>query len=844
MFNIDFGSSYGQPSDLYGAAGNQAGRWNAAPIGTSALRDLSGALTSTTVTLDATFNGGNNSETPVSDDELLLHDHFDTFDVSGSSSTTWTVTLDNLSPGFVDVYLYAPSNSAVSTGNTVVNGVVVEEIEGQQPGTLVEGVTFILTRARIIDGENRLTINGSDGSSMLSGLSALQLLAITEPPSPRMFLYNGFTTDNLLTLETHGGGHFYDMATDGGEIWIGVNRSRFIVRSTQGGAPGTFETIQVLVPPGQSAFFQINSIVYANDRFVCITDPAGYLDQSFSKTFYSTDGLVWTEGGLNGLDGSNVYSTIEYDRSTNMLVAPGLTSTNKLTYSQDMGLTWTAIASPFTVACTSVANGAAGSGNWVATGKGTYTLAHSSDGMTWTGVSAANSPFTTHAASVAYYSGVGGSDGRFVAIGEGSNHIAYSDDAGMTWTAVEPKYDELWWDTPPGFSVDATNGIVMWNGTSFWITGGDSLSGEALYSYDGAHWASSQVNIRSRCIASDLRPYQAPPRPTPKLVVGVTGFYGNNSSATLAFSDDGLEWTLCHNMENLFRPLRDIAYNGTDAWVCTGTPLPITTGVPPRTYPMRVSSDLARWSAAPSSFVAFEEGIRVVYAAGYFYACGRGGTGTKMARSVDGFEWTPIGSTALFETVCNQITYDGVGLFVAVGDGPNNIATSTDGVTFSVAPGNVFEHPFPASPLSQMAYTVVYGNGVWVAGANNGGVNNLAYSTDGSTWIGLGDQIVLHGVKLLAYGAGRWFISNPTLAGHPTATSTDGINWTTVQGVLPEDMMYSESLDRWFATEVFGLLYSDDGGTTWIDTNFRGTTGITTDGSTGGGQLFLGYTFG
>jgi hypothetical protein len=104
---------------------------------------------------------GNTSEMPVSDDELLLHDHFDAFDFDVAGST-WTVTLDNLSPGFVDVYLYAPSNSAVSTGNMVVNGIAVEGIEGQDPGTLVEGVTFIRTHARIIDGENRLTINGSD----------------------------------------------------------------------------------------------------------------------------------------------------------------------------------------------------------------------------------------------------------------------------------------------------------------------------------------------------------------------------------------------------------------------------------------------------------------------------------------------------------------------------------------------------------------------------------------------------------------------------------------------------------------------------------------------------------
>ena len=67
-----------------------------------------------------------------------------------------------------------------------------------------------------------------------------------------------------------------------------------------------------------------------------------------------------------------------------------------------------------------------GNGRFVAVGNGSNTAAYSTDGITWT---AATLPSSGSWSSVTY------GNGRFVAVGNGSNTAAYSTD-GITWTAV------------------------------------------------------------------------------------------------------------------------------------------------------------------------------------------------------------------------------------------------------------------------------------------------------------------------------------------------------------------------------------------------------------------------
>jgi hypothetical protein len=65
----------------------------------------------------------------------------------------------------------------------------------------------------------------------------------------------------------------------------------------------------------------------------------------------------------------------------------------------------------------------------VAVGQGiNYSIAYSTDGITWSGVSGSKSIFTIGR-------GVSWNGSRFVAVGTGTNSIAYSSD-GITWSPV------------------------------------------------------------------------------------------------------------------------------------------------------------------------------------------------------------------------------------------------------------------------------------------------------------------------------------------------------------------------------------------------------------------------
>ena len=76
----------------------------------------------------------------------------------------------------------------------------------------------------------------------------------------------------------------------------------------------------------------------------------------------------------------------------------------------------------------------------------------------------------------------------------------------------------------------------------------------------------------------------------------------------------------------------------------------------------------------------------------------------------------------------NAITY-GKSMFVAVGDGPNNLYTSSDGYTWTPR----------TSGTTANFKGVAYGNGRFVAVGDDGlgGAGVIVSSTDGISWVGL-----------------------------------------------------------------------------------------------------------
>jgi hypothetical protein len=176
----------------------------------------------------------------------------------------------------------------------------------------------------------------------------------------------------------------------------------------------------------------------------------------------STDGITWTPvvtSPFTSATGPPIITASGRGIAWNgsLWVAVGVGAVNTIATSTD-GITWTGRGKTnFATAAYGVAwNGI----RWVAVGAGTlstdHRIAHSADGLSWTGVTT-NTIFSTAGYGVAW-NGI-----RWVAVGNGSSHtIAYSVD-GITWVGGAKTI----------FSVAGNK--ITWTGTH-WIAGGEGTA--------------------------------------------------------------------------------------------------------------------------------------------------------------------------------------------------------------------------------------------------------------------------------------------------------------------------------------------------------------------------------
>jgi hypothetical protein len=298
-------------------------------------------------------------------------------------------------------------------------------------------------------------------------------------------------------------------------------------------------------------------------------------------------------------------TTIARDPTKNIWVAGGY-GANTLAYSLDNGATWTGLGiSIFSSECDGIAwNGT----RFVAVGYGTNSIAYSSDGINWTGLG--TSIFSQGGNGIAW------NGTRFVAGGYGTtNTLAYSSD-GLTWTGL-------------GTSIfsGAGQGIV-WNGTRFVATGGGTNS--LAYSSDGINWTavSGSTSIFSVCgrgIAWNGT----------RFVAG-----GQGTDNTLAYSSDGITWTAVSNSTSIFSNYGcfGFAWNGT-RWVAVGD------GTISGTNSIAYSSDGITWTGATNSTSIFSSAGRGIAWNGTRFVAGGGGTTNALAYSSDGISWTGLGKS-------------------------------------------------------------------------------------------------------------------------------------------------------------------------------------------------------
>lgn len=229
---------------------------------------------------------------------------------------------------------------------------------------------------------------------------------------------------------------------------------------------------------------------------------------------------------------------------------------------------------------------------------------------------------------------------------------------------------------------------------------------------------------------------------------------------------------------------------------------------------MAYSLDGKNWVGMGTTTFA-TEGRGIYYSVNQSLWIATGTTVNNMAKSVDGFTWTPI--TSPFDVICNDVVYaNTVGRWVAVGGNVHTIAVSTDattwtglGLTFFSLLGDKGTSVEFSPSLSQFIVT----------GTTAG--NTQGYSSDGLTWTGT-PPLFSNSIAGVAFGQNKWIVTGPaTPLPTPFANSTTGTNWiigsqlSIVNGC--RGITYNLEYDMWVAA-CYGtsqIIYSFDGNS-WL----------------------------
>ena len=190
-------------------------------------------------------------------------------------------------------------------------------------------------------------------------------------------------------------------------------------------------------------------------------------------------------------------------------------------------------------------------------------------------------------------------------------------------------------------------------------------------------------------------------------------------------------------------------------------------------------------------------GMQVKYINGLFIAVGSGGY-TGVYTSPDGVTWTAVGGGTIYASGNPDISYGGGYYLIATNGGSDgNIMYSTNMASWS-----------SYTLTSFSARCCCYGNGLFVAGSNNG--IKTATPAALTTWTS----------RSTAIGPTRlYYINNLFIAigGTSICTSTDGITWTArTSGTSSAVVGVCYNGSKFVAIDAGGGIIFSTNGTTWV----------------------------
>lgn len=448
-----------------------------------------------------------------------------------------------------------------------------------------------------------------------------------------------------------------------------------------------------------------------------------------------------------------------------------------------------------------------GNGKFVAVANGENIIAYSTDGTNWTQQKVTN--VTDYNFSALCYG-----SGKFVAISSNSNKIIYSLD-GINWESVTLPTTDNWSD------------ICYGSGKFIAVA---SNSSKALYSLDGVNWQLSTMPIESnwKGVAYGNGMFVAVTYDSTNIIAytsdainwtqsaipeGDDDFkaicYGGDKFVTItstgsstAYSTDGINW----NRSTLpYSNWTSICY-GNGKFVAVSDP----TSYDRAAY----STDGINWSQTDIGNIAIWQAV--CYGAGKFVAVGRNSSsGLGSTYSVDGSQWgliSTLNTNIKWESICH-----GNGVYVTLGNG--NTSAMIEGISYSY---NGTDWNKSAITGNIAWKSICYGNGKFIAvGDNtnsitsNNNISPIAISYDGITWIQPNTTFAASSYLYdIVYGNGKYV----TIGNNLYAYSLDGVEWhiTQVSNDLWRSVCYGNG--RFISIGNNALLYSNDG-VSWTQGN-------------------------
>lgn len=670
--------------------------------------------------------------------------------VSSTDGTTWTARTSGASGTLFSVAYGNSKYVVVSTAGVVLySSDLVNWATASGTGTSAFYRVIYANSLFVAVGVNGALYTSSDGVTWTSRSAGSQTFNdVIYENSLFVAVGNGgacyTSSDGVTWTSRSAGGALLRKVTYGNSLFVAVGLN--VIYTSSDGATWTSRTIPSYTSAAYAGTVTLYSVAWNGTSFVAVGQYGRYVT--------SSDGITWTS--YNDISVAEFYAvsvvnskTIAFGHSSCVILA-GATRAEVM-----QSGTWSftinaAISNQRLVAYD-------GSSTYVACG-GANTiygmLMSSSDGVSWTAGSFL--PVQDNYIVTQYV------NGNFVALGQYGS-LAYSSN-GTSWTQADTG------------TAAAKYAIAYGAGVYVTVGAGNAGAGYALSSPDLTTWTSRSAGsntLNDVIFANSLFVavgntgvvYTTPDGVTwtyrsagssafQRIIYANSLFVAVGASGVIYTSTDGITWT--SRTSNVASQLNDVTWNGS-LFCAVGASGAITTSPDGVTWTARVSGStntLTSVSWSGSAFLVTNT------------------TNSNVLVSSDGTNWftyaTQFGGTFLYST------YAG-GKFVAIGS--NKVASSTNGIAWT--PGSPVQ--FTALPGVSNTRSVTYSNSKFVI-SGTGTVNNIATSTDGVTWSAL-----FAGQAYTSASQGwhycLWNGSSYYLVGDNGryATSSDAATWTVAQ---------------------------------------------------------------